>query len=178
MRILITYGSKRGGTAGIARMLADAFAELGVIADLMAPAVVDGTHDYDAVIIGGALYMNRWHRDARQFIRRHEHALRLRPVWLFSSGPLDDSASRREIPPTPQVDRMMGLVDARGHKTFGGRLTKDAKGLIARSMAKTRAGDFRDEKEIRRWARRIADELGYPVPDTSEQRNRSPYADA
>jgi len=41
---------------------------------------------YDAVVVAGALYMNRWHRHARRFVRGHTPALRGRPVWLVSSG--------------------------------------------------------------------------------------------
>ncbi|MBB5815647.1 hypothetical protein RFN52_36505 [Streptomyces collinus] len=44
-------------------------------------------------------------------------------VWLFSSGPLDPSASERDIPPAPGVQRVMNRIGPRGHVTFGGRLT-------------------------------------------------------
>jgi hypothetical protein len=43
---------------------------------------------FDAAIVGGALYANRWNRDARRFISRHDSALRRMPSWCFSSGPL------------------------------------------------------------------------------------------
>lgn len=88
------------------------------------------------MIVAGALYANRWHRDARRFIRRHSDQLRRLPVWLVSTGPLDDSAARHEIPPTAQVGRLAQRVNARGHITFGGQLAPDAKGFPARSMAK------------------------------------------
>ena len=32
--------------------------------------------EFDAVVVVGALYANRWHRDARRFVRRHTAALR------------------------------------------------------------------------------------------------------
>lgn len=48
---------------------------------------------------------------------------------------------------------------AEGHITLGGRLTEDAKGFPASSMAKTNAGDWRDRDQVRGWAKRISDEL-------------------
>jgi menaquinone-dependent protoporphyrinogen oxidase len=72
----------------------------------------------DAVIVAGALYANRWHRDARRFVRQSGAALRKLPVWLVSSGPLDDSAEQHDIPPTSQVRKLAARVGARGHVTL------------------------------------------------------------
>jgi hypothetical protein len=103
--------------------------------------------------------MTRWHQAARKFVADHLAELRTRPVWLFSSGPLDDSAGKREVPPTPQVAKLMKRIGARGHATFGGRLAPDASGFIAHAMAKKLAGDWRDWAAIRAWAKRIAQQI-------------------
>jgi menaquinone-dependent protoporphyrinogen oxidase len=155
MNILVTHGSERGGTAGIASRIGEALRAAGHAADVVPARDVRDVGKYDAVIVGGALYAMRWHEDARRFVLRHAAALRERPVWFFSSGPLDDSAARGEIPPTPQVQRLMDYVGASGHATFGGRLAPDAHGFIASSMAKKQAGDFRDPARIEAWAHRI-----------------------
>lgn len=111
---------------------------------------------FDAVVVGGALYANRWHRDARRFVARHERALRRVPVWLFSSGPLDDSADRRVLAPVRELDAIMERVGAQGHATFGGRLAPDARGFPASAMAKQHAGDWRKPERIRAWATQLA----------------------
>ncbi|MGZ3461377.1 MAG: hypothetical protein ACXU86_23040, partial [Archangium sp.] len=98
-------------------------------------------------------------RAARQFVKQHAEELRGRPVWMFSSGPLDDSAARDELPPVKQVQRLMERVGALGHITFGGRLEPDAKGFIASKMARTHAGDWREPRLIQAWARGIGDAL-------------------
>jgi menaquinone-dependent protoporphyrinogen oxidase len=159
MKVLVTYGSKMGGTAAIAEMIAGTLAERGLQADVRPAAEVESVEAYDAVVVGGALYMSRWHRDARRFIKRHAQELRDRPVWFFSSGPLDDSAARDELPPVKQVQRLMERIGAQGQITFGGRLLPDAKGFTASKMAKTRAGDWRDPRLIRAWAEGIAEAL-------------------
>src|SRR6266536_3613757 len=98
-RVLVAYGSKGGGTAGIAETLGAALREDGLSVDVRPAAEVRDVSGYDAVVLGGAVYAARWHPEARKFARRHGRALRGRPVWLFSSGPLDRSAEAGEIAP-------------------------------------------------------------------------------
>jgi menaquinone-dependent protoporphyrinogen oxidase len=159
MKVLIAYGSKRQGTTGIADVIAAELRRRGLSADLADAGEVPSIDGYDAVVVGGALYAMRWHRDARRFVKRFTKQLRARPVFFFSSGPLDDSAAEQEIPPTRQVRKLMKRVGAREHRTFGGRLLPDAEGFPAAAMAKDRAGDWRDEDDERRWADHLVDVL-------------------
>jgi menaquinone-dependent protoporphyrinogen oxidase len=163
-QVLVAFGSKRRGTAGLATMIGDALADAGCTAVVTPARDVRDVTGFDAVIVAGALYANRWHRDARRFVRRHTAALRTRPVWLVSSGPLDDSAARTEIPPTKQVAKLIKRVGARGHVTFGGSLGADATGFPARAMAKTRSGDWRDPAQVRRFVAAIVPQLAPPGP--------------
>lgn len=159
MQILITYGSKRGGTAGLAEMIGDEMARSGLAPTVRPASAVKSLEGYDAVVVAGALYATRWHRDARRFVRRHGEALRARPVWLVSSGPLDDSAASGQIPPVTQVAAAMASIGARGEVTFGGRLEPTAKGFPASAMAKKRSGDWRDAQQVHEWVGSIAAEL-------------------
>jgi menaquinone-dependent protoporphyrinogen oxidase len=115
--------------------------------------------EFDAVVVVGALYANRWHRDARRFVRRHTAALRQLPVGLVSSGPLDDSVEHRDIAPTKQVAKLANRIGVCGHVTFGGRLSPHATGFPASAMAKTHAGDWRDQAHIRSWVESFVAEL-------------------
>jgi menaquinone-dependent protoporphyrinogen IX oxidase len=171
MRVLVTYGSKRGGTEGIAEMLAADLRVEGLEVELSPPNGVRNIDRFDAVLVGGALYANRWHRDASRFVRRHQDDLRAVPVWFFSSGPLDDSADHKPIPPTKQVQALMDRVDARGHATFGGRLTADAQGFPASAMARKRPGDWRSPEHVATWAHGVAESIR-----VSPKRASSPVA--
>jgi menaquinone-dependent protoporphyrinogen oxidase len=164
-RVLVTYGSKRAGTAEIAEWIGEALRADGVAADVLPADSVTDVGAYDAFVIGGALYAMRWHKAARQFVRRHRDTLAGRPVWLFSSGPLDRSAEDREIPPVRGVARIAGRIGANGHATFGGRLASDPGGRMATAMAKKSAGDYRNREDITAWARSIAEAL-QPVKAT------------
>jgi menaquinone-dependent protoporphyrinogen oxidase len=53
----------------------------------------------------------------------------------------------------------MKRVNARGHVTFGGRLSPDATGFSARSMAKEHSGDWRDPAQVEAWAKTVATQL-------------------
>lgn len=159
MHVLIAYASKMGGTEGLANWLAHDLEELGDFdVDVRKADVVQSIDSYDSVIIGGALYIFRWHGDARAFARRFRKELKDKPVWLFSSGPLDDSASHETIPPVRGVTKIMEKIGARGHITFGGRIPENAEGM-AKKMAEENAGDWRDPTQVRNWAREIAAEL-------------------
>ncbi|MFI0264094.1 flavodoxin domain-containing protein [Streptomyces sp. NPDC017056] len=159
-RVLVAYGSTNQGTAGLAEEIAATLNKDGLTAEARPAAEVGDLTAYDAVVIGGGLYAGRWHRDARRLTRRLQPQLRERPVWCFSSGPLDASATEKDIPPTRGVRRAMSRFPARGHTTFGGRLAPDPKGRLARSMAKRgMAHDWRDFEQVRAWAHAIATEL-------------------
>lgn len=163
-RVLVAFGSKSGGTAGLATMIAEELHGAGADAIVSPARDVHDLTGFDAVIVAGALYAHTWHRDARRFVRRNTRALSTAPVWLVSSGPLDNSAAEADIDPIPQVRRLMNRVGACGHATFGGCLTLDATGFPARTMAKTRAGDWRDRAHIRRWAATVVDRLQHRSP--------------
>ena len=94
-------------------------------------------------------------------MKRESKALRTADVWLFSSGPLGDAAeSAGSLEPVPQVAQLMADIGARGHATFGGRLSPDARAFPASAMAKKMSGDWRDDEQVRSWAKEITAELG------------------
>ena len=67
----MVYGSKRGGTEESAYMVGQALAEHGLEVTVRSAAVrAPDVGTYDAVVVGGALYANRWHKDARRFVPR------------------------------------------------------------------------------------------------------------
>lgn len=160
MNMLVAYAGKNGSTEEIAHWLADTLNDSGVNA-VARPAALEGAPEqYDAVVLGSALYAGRWQRPALRFAHRHAEMLAAKPLWLFSSGPLDASAAEKDLPPVRGVARLAERLHAHGHVTFGGRLEQGAKGWIARMILRqNRGGDFRDQEQIRDWARGIAAEM-------------------
>jgi menaquinone-dependent protoporphyrinogen oxidase len=158
--VLVTYGTTNGSTARIADTVAGVLRENGLTAESLPAGSVTSVVPYDAVVVGGGLYAGRWHKDARRFVRRFRKDLSQRPVWFFSSGPLDPSASERDIPPVRGVQRTMARLDVREHVTFGGCLEEGAKGRVAGMILRSgKGGDFRDFGAIEAWAKGVADGL-------------------
>lgn len=173
MKVLVVFGSERGGTAGLARMIGTAFQRRGWTAEVR-DAIVPGRIDADLVVLGGALYMGRWHANARRFAREHRSELRDVPVWLFSSGPLDESARAGDIAPVGQVQAVAAGLEAHGHMTFGGRLEAKPKGFLARRMARTMAGDWRDQMHVEEWVQQILREFTPVTVDLTVLERRDP----
>ncbi|MEI5098376.1 flavodoxin domain-containing protein [Streptomyces sp. PmtG] len=158
--VLVAYGSTYGSTAELARTVADVLRKTGLLVEVRSAGLVRDVTPYAAVVLGGALYAGRWQRDARRFARRHRRALARRPLWLFSSGPLDAPAAQRNLPPPPPIRRLARRLDARGHMTFGGRLDERADGWLARTIVTSgKGGDFRDFEAVTAWAEGVAREL-------------------
>jgi menaquinone-dependent protoporphyrinogen oxidase len=154
--VLVVFGSTHGGTAGIAETIAATLRADGLDADLRDAGKAPSAEGYDAVILGGAIYAGRWHRDARAFARRNAAVLRHRPLWLFSSGPLDDSADTEDLPAVRQCAKIAASLHAVEHRTFGGRLAENPQGAFAKALARTQSGDFRNMDRVAAWAHEIA----------------------
>ncbi|MFC9324145.1 flavodoxin domain-containing protein [Kitasatospora sp. NPDC057015] len=164
-RILVAYGSKHGATAGIAQEIGRTLEQDGFETDVVPAAEVRDVTEFDAVVLGSALYAGHWQRDALHCADRNAEALAARPVWLFSSGPTDDSAERHEIAPVRGAAKVMEHLHARGHVTFGGSITSETPGWVAHALVRHgKGGDHRDPEHIRAWAHGIASELRPPHP--------------
>ncbi len=158
-RVLVAYASKHGSTREIAERIGLTLRDAGVEVDVVDARAVRDVSAYDAVVLGSALYAAHWQRDANRFVARHLAALQARPVWLFSSGPLDRSADSGRLPVTPHVALVTDPIGARDHRTFGGRLLPDTPGVDPQILATHPIGDFRDWTAIVAWATGIAREV-------------------
>jgi menaquinone-dependent protoporphyrinogen oxidase len=158
-RVLVAYASKHGSTREIAERIGQILRGAGIEADAVGVRAVEDVSAYDAVIVGSALYAAFWQRDANRFVAHHIAALQTRPVWLFSSGPLDRSADSGTLPIPPHVAEVTDPIGAREHRTFGGRLMPDTPGVDPQILATHPIGDFRDWAAIEAWATAIVREV-------------------
>jgi menaquinone-dependent protoporphyrinogen oxidase len=169
MKVLVSAASKHGATSEIAEEIGEALREAledrGVpgegdepVVDVRPPEQVGSVEDYDAVVLGSAVYAGHWLQSARELAERHAQALSERPTWLFSSGPVGE-------PPKPpeeasvDVSEILEATKARGHRVFVGKLDKDRLGFAEKAIVlalRVAEGDFRDWDDIRGWARGIA----------------------
>jgi menaquinone-dependent protoporphyrinogen oxidase len=161
-RVLVAYGSKHGATREIAEAIADEIRRAGHAVDCTAADAVRGVDDFDATVIGSAVYMKRWRSDARRLLKRNARALGSRPLWVFSSGPCGENPDPRWSEPGKIVAQAERL-GAREHVVFGGRLPVEPANFMERSMVNgcpPEHRDLRDWDEIRAWGAGIGRELG------------------
>lgn len=158
-RVLVAYASKLGSTAEIGESIAATLRAAGLHAEAIAVREVTDLAGYEAVVLGSALYAAHWQRDANRFVNRHRAALQERPLWLFSSGPLDRRLAAADLPIGQHAAVITAGLAPRGHRTFGGRLEANAPGVDPQILATHPIGDFRDWTVITEWAASIAVEL-------------------
>jgi menaquinone-dependent protoporphyrinogen oxidase len=165
-RVLVACASRMGSTAEIADAIADRLRSAGLEVDRTSVGDVPSLDSYRAVVLGSAVYSGRWRREAITFLRRFAAELSDRQVWLFQSGPLDDSAERRDIDVPARIRTLASRVGIHGHTTFGGRIDPEhPNGFVAKRMIDSGLGrDFRDFGHVRAWADGIATELGATAP--------------
>lgn len=157
-RVLVAYASKLGSTGEIAETMAHVLRDSGHRALALPARDVTTIVDWDAVILGSAVYAAYWQRDARRFTERFREELKVRPLWLFSGGPLDRRLGKADQPITPHGAEITDGLGARAHRTFGGRLARDA-AVDPQVLQTHRLGDYRDWQSIVEYAYRIAREL-------------------
>jgi menaquinone-dependent protoporphyrinogen oxidase len=161
MTVLVAYATKHGSTREIAEAIATTLADRGIPTEALAVDAVADVVPYDALVLGSAVYMGRWLKEATEFARRHRELLTERPLWLFSSGPLGTDVVDAEEQPK-ELAELRQMLGPRDHRLFYGALTRDALGFGERMVVKAvkaPEGDFRDWDEIRAWAVPIAGEL-------------------
>jgi menaquinone-dependent protoporphyrinogen oxidase len=170
MPTLVVYASKHGATQGIAERIAEKLREAGLKAEARQAAAAGGDlTGWDAFVIGSAVYVGHWQKDAAHFVRRNRAILASRPVWLFSSGPLGTEATDaqgRDLTVTAapkEIAEFRALIAPRDHRVFFGTLDPGRLGHAERLIRKMPAGaallpagDFRDWAEIEAWASDIA----------------------
>lgn len=163
--ILVAYASKYGATAEIAEKIGEVLRQAGLSVDVRPADQVSDVSGYRAVVLGSAVYIGRWRKQAANFLKAHEQALAKRPVWLFSSGPTGEGDPVEllkgwRIPGglQPVADR----VQPRDIAVFHGAVFPEKLNFIQRWMiknVKAPAGDFRDWDAVTAWAEGIAAEL-------------------
>ncbi len=160
MKVLVCAATKYGATGEIANVVADVLAEKGLEVTVIPPEQAGAIEQFDAVVLGSAVYMGQWMKPARELVDRSAAALAARPVWLFSSGPVGEPAKPAENP--VDVSKILQSTKARDHRVFTGRLVRKHLSFPDRAMAsaiRAAEGDFRNWAEIRAWAVGIASAL-------------------
>jgi menaquinone-dependent protoporphyrinogen oxidase len=160
--ILVAYASKHGATEGIATRIAERLVERGREAEAREVGSIEHLGNFEALVLGSAIYAGSWRSEAVEFAHHHASRLADVPVWLFSSGPLGTDVEDEEEQPR-QLAELREMLHPRDHRVFFGALDRSKLSFGERMIAKAvkaPEGDFRDWDAIAAWADGIADALG------------------
>ena len=144
-RVLLVYAARQGATGEIAREIMERLIQRGLHVDLRPTneAEVAGVRNYDAVVLGSAIHLRHWDKEAMRFLGDHARELAARPTWLFQSGPYGGDPAHQHRDPPAAVAERCSQIGAEVPKIFTGNLS----------------GELRNCDEIESWADDIADKL-------------------
>jgi menaquinone-dependent protoporphyrinogen oxidase len=187
-KVLVVYGSRHGGTRGIAERIGDVLRVEGLDVDVAPADRATDVRDADAFVVGSGVYMGSWLKEAVEFVKRNEATLASRPLWLFSSGPLPGSSASKSLDDPladalgpedgpgsggrKKIAELSAATHPRAHRVFQGAFDPDdppraMSERLVRMMPASKnllpAGDFRDWDAIEAWAREIAAAMRSPV---------------
>ena len=163
--ILVAYASKHGGTMEIAKRIGEQLENEGFQVTVAAVDRVGDISQYQAVILGSAVYIGQWQRKAVKFVQKHHRELIARKVWIFSSGPTGegdpiDLLDGWNLP--KKLKPLIEEIEPEDITVFHGVVIREKLGGLARYMidkVESPVGDYRDWQMITAWAEQILDKL-------------------
>jgi menaquinone-dependent protoporphyrinogen oxidase len=166
-KILVTYASRNGSTAGVAEAIGKTLAKSGAQVDVLAMKDVEDLSPYRAVVAGSAIQAQQWLPEAMQFVRDHRAELASKPFAVFlvcmtlaiKNGIYREQVAAwldpvctivKPVSGGKNIPRGMfaGVLDIRKVPSFSDRL----KFRLSIKMGVWSEGDHRDWNAIHAWA--------------------------
>jgi len=159
--VLVGYATRYGSTQEVAETVAATLRECELAVDIQPLREVRTLAGYSAVVLGAPLFMFHWHKDALQFLSRHQKALLERPVAVFVLGPVHDPYDTQEWQHSHvQLDKELSKFPwfkPIALELFGGKYDPaKLRPPINWLAGKEPASDLRDWTAIRLWASDLA----------------------
>ncbi len=164
-QVLVTYATKYGATAENADRIGQVIRQAVLLTDVLSADRVSDLPAYKAVVLGSAVYIGRWRKEAARFLKANEKVLAEQLVWLFSSGPTGegDPVELTEGWRFPRaLQPIADRIQPRDITVFHGAVELEKLNPLHKWMinkVESPIGDFRDWDAITSWATAIADVL-------------------
>jgi menaquinone-dependent protoporphyrinogen oxidase len=174
-RVLVSYATAAGSTAGIAHRIADVLRSTGCVVRCRSASGDLDLDGVDALVLGSAVHNMAWLPPAVDLLDRAA-GLDTRAVWCFSVGGLNPRGRIGRAMVTREARTLEQQFPAglamREHRLFGGvvkRADVPLWGRVFYRMVGSRSGDHRDWTAIEAWASSIARQLAAPgVPGSGD----------
>lgn len=167
-KVLVTYASRTGATAGVAEAIARTLTKGGAAVDVLPMSDVKDLTEYAAVVAGSAIQGGQWLPEAIKFIQTNKVSLSQKPFAAFlvcmtlamAKGDYRDQVSTwmapvRSIVRPVSEGLFAGSMDISKMKSFGDRI----KFKMSVAMGVWAEGDHRNWDAIHQWAESIQPKL-------------------
>ncbi len=167
-KILVTYASRTGATAGVAEAIAKTLTKGGAAVDLLPMSDVKDLNQYSAVVAGSAIQGGQWLPEALKFVQTNKSNLSQKPFAAFlvcmtlamAKGNYRDHVATwmapvRSIVRPVSEGLFAGSMDIGKMKSFGDRI----KFKMSVAMGVWAEGDHRNWDAIHQWAESIRPKL-------------------
>ena len=161
-KILVTYASRLGSTAGVAEAIGKTLLDSGAEVEVRRMEDVSDLTPYSAVVAGSAIRNKQWLPEAMQFMQKHQAALRQKPFAAFlvcMTLAMKDGEKYRPhvatwLDPVSTLAKPVskglfaGVLDTGKIESFSNRL----KFRLSVRFGVWKEGDHRDWNAVREWA--------------------------
>ena len=164
-KILITYASRTGSTAGVADAIGKTLTDLGEEVDILRMRDVKDLTVYKAVVDGSAIQAGKWLPEAMEFIQTHRSSLSQKPfaVFLVCMTLAMPKADEYRQTVSEWFDPVRSLVKPVSEGLFAGALSTSKirslgdrlKFRLSVILGVWKEGDHRDWKAINDWAKSL-----------------------
>ena len=168
-KILVTYASRTGSTAGVAEEVEKILVENGAHVEIIPMQAVEDLKPYQAVVVGSAIQNRQWLPEALSFVRTHQSELNQKPVAIFTlcmTLAMRNGENYRPdvmawLAPVRAMARPVseglfaGVLDISKIPSFSDRL----KFRLSVAFGIWSEGDHRDWNAIREWANGLHSQL-------------------
>jgi menaquinone-dependent protoporphyrinogen oxidase len=157
--VLVAYATKYGSTREVAAEVARVIRLRGLEVEIRPAREVKSLDRYQAVVLGGALYTGRLHKDARKLFKRCRGELASLPLAVFAMGPRSTEPEELESAGAQLARALEGVGGLHPFSTaiFGGVIDPAKLRFPFKNMP---AVDARDWDAIRTWSEDVARMLG------------------
>jgi len=172
--VLIAYDTIHGSTAEVGDRIGKNLCDQGFRVDLRLAVHVEDISEYDAVIVGSAIYKFAWLKDAQVFLQKNQPTLAQLPTAYFIVGASmsEDTPENREAVKKAFVDPLLDKfadITPLSIGLFGGAVDFAANDyylfewvvlkLLGLILGYTEGADWRNWDTIDSWSKELAGEL-------------------
>jgi menaquinone-dependent protoporphyrinogen oxidase len=161
-KLLVTYASRFGSTAGVAEAIGRTLSEHGAQVEVLPMNEVTDLSPYQAVVAGSAINGGVWLPEGLQFIQAHQAELRVKPfaAFLVCMTLTMKNGERYRSNISTWLEPVRGLVRPVSEGLFAGALdiskipsfSDRLKFRLSVLFGVWKEGDHRDWNAIKNWA--------------------------